>query len=302
MLPRLPVLSDANRRTERRWHAYVQRVYGAPLPIGQELDLNTFTFFYSTDGLRDVWNDDEDESAFDAPTRLLRASPCLAVCEVALGTTTYDGTPWIGKDYPGAFVAAHEFGKIGFFVRRAAWAAPEAFKSCHRLEVSHVRSSYKGGEKGLSWLFHTSGSGVFLDCTQLPTRGRVGTYRSRLDFQRVEGQRWENDEGFPRWWMRANSVAMIIFTQADFGVYHFSSGGHASARAEILVLHENEWATELSGGERGVCLNGDGIHLKTFAGWQGERHCTCQPLQRQRNSYLHCDTPRLLTGPGPTRG
>lgn len=93
MLPRLPVLSDANRRTERRWHAYVQRVYGAPLPIGQELDLNTFTFFYSTDGLRDVWNDDEDESAFDAPTRLLRASPCLAVCEVALGTTTYASPP-----------------------------------------------------------------------------------------------------------------------------------------------------------------------------------------------------------------
>ena len=137
MLPRLPVLSDANRRAEREWHGYVQSVYGSPLPRGQSLDLNAFTFFYTASSLHEAaravrrrraavaWlddssvDDDEAAAAGRAPAALLRSWPCFEVCEVNLGDPTYEGTPWIGKAYPGAFVASNAVGTSATHAKNA---------------------------------------------------------------------------------------------------------------------------------------------------------------------------------------
>ena len=109
-----------------------------------------------------------------------------------------------------------------------------------------------------------------------------------LDSQRAEGRRWDNDESFPRWWMRQAGVAMIVFSQSDFGRYGFSSPGHASPRAEILVLHESDDASELDGEARGACLDAPGVRVRLTAGWNGERPCDCRPLERDGRSFLHC--------------
>jgi hypothetical protein len=181
------------------------------------------------------------------------------------------------------------FLSIGFFVRRSVWSEPTAFEQCSRIEVSHVLTTFNGGEHGVSWFFHTVGSGIFLDCTQLPTRGRTVVYRDRRDFSRVEHRQWENDRDFPKTWMGANGVAMIIFTQADFAIYGLSSPGHRSPRAEILVKLENNEASELGGGDRGVCLEGPGLRVKLFAGWHGATRCVCSPLHKGGNDFLHCE-------------
>ena len=175
---------------------------------------------------------------------------------------------------------------LGFFVRRMP-SDPSAYgsallSSCGRLEVSHVRSTFKGGERGVSWLFHTIGSGVFIDCRSLPTEGRRVAYRDRLDFARVERTTWQNDEGFPREWMRRNHVAMLVFAQADFHRYGFRQG--ANPRTEIIILHKTDWSTEV-GDPSGPCLDGASIGIQTFSGWKGTRPCRC----RRESRFLNCD-------------
>jgi len=354
VLPPLPVLSDANWHSERGWHAYVARVYGSPLASGQQLDLNTFTWFYTSllgndeaqaataerdrcddsactslgndccapgdqprtcsGGLRTVdlrgacfehpdarytccprGVDDQAVVAQDAlsrsvlpgqsnnpPEKLISGSDCLEVCVTGLSTPTYEGTPWVGR----GTAASAWFVHIGYFVRRPL-PEPRAFQAnCRHLEVSHVRSTYQGGEKGVSWFFATVGSGVFIDCSQLPTRGRVVAVRDRNDFGRVERETWQNDEGFPAQWMKRKNVAMVVFTQADFAHYGFDSG--ANPRTEIIVRHENEWSREVDAGERGVCLDTRGVSIKTFSGWHGSQRCNCQPLRKAGYSFLNC--------------
>lgn len=286
----MPVLSDANRVTERAWHSYVHTVYGSPLPAGQVIDLNTFTWFFTDDNPSTARAGAVEYADGNAPTQLLRSPHhCLSVCEANLNEPTYEGSPWVCKAPPRVFGACHAFLSIGFFVRRSVWSEPTAFEQCSRIEVSHVLTTFNGGEHGVSWFFHTVGSGIFLDCTQLPTRGRTVVYRDRRDFSRVEHRQWENDRDFPKTWMGANGVAMIIFTQADFAIYGLSSPGHRSPRAEILVKLENNEASELGGGDRGVCLEGPGLRVKLFAGWHGATRCVCSPLHKGGNDFLHCE-------------
>jgi len=273
--------------TEHAWHSYVHTVYGSPLPEGQVIDLNTFTWFF-TDGNPSTARAGAVEDADgNAPTQLLRSPHhCLSVCEAKYGEPTYEGSPWVCSPRGTSFSACHAHLAIGFFVRRSVWSEPSAFKQCSRIEVSHVRSTFYGGvgEVGLSWFFHTVGSGIFLDCTQLPTRGRTIVFRDRLEFSRVE-QPFENDQVFPYTWMGANGVAMIIFTQEGFK----NNGKDAPPRAEIIVKLENNRASELAGGDRGVCLEGPGLRVKVFAGWHGATRCACSPLHKGGNDFLHCE-------------
>jgi len=341
------VLSDGNRQSEAEWHAYIAAVYGAPLPVGETLDLNALTWFYTglamptaaptaahaaqcderkctslgndccapgtqprtcsggwmainlegdcfghADARYTCCSPDADAGAVrvadlrskgsnSPPARLIRDSPCLGICVVGLSTPTYEGTPWVGR---GTAASAH-FAEIGYFVRRPL-ISPSDIRSCTRLEVGHLRTTYKGGEKGVSWFFHNVGSGVFLDCAQLPTRGRIGAYRDRKDFGRVEGEHWANDESFPSQWMRRRNVAMIVFTQADFAQYGFRAG--ANPRTEIIVRHRQDSSSEVHMGERGVCLEASSIGIKTFAGWHGSRACDCRPLNKGGYSFLRC--------------
>jgi len=216
------------------------------------------------------------------PALLSSDSACLTVCEVGLATPTYDGTMWVGR----GVAASAAFRDVGFFVRRdAAFVDPSVMRRCDRLEVGHLLTSYKGGEKGVSWFFHTIGSGVWLDCHNLPTSGRVAAYWSRQDFQRHEHEEWEDDEYFPQRWMRQHHVSMIILTRADFKQYGFSGG---NPRTEIIVLHKESWTTEAQhGGTHGVCLQGQ-INIHTYSGYDGRGHCDCQPIQRGKSRFLHC--------------
>jgi len=280
------VLTGANRISESGWHAYIERVYGAPLPSGQLLDLNQLTFFYTHLAGPAASNAPMARmvgQSANPPTQLMSNSHCLSVCQIGLSTPTYEGTPWVGR----GVAASAAFVKIGFFVRRRFPSPQQILATCGRLEVSHVRTTFKGGEKGVSWFFHTVGSGTFLDCGNLPTRGRVAAYRTRMEFQRVEGDNWDNDEAFPGQWMRRNGVAMIIFTQADFSLYGFTP--NANPRVEIIVAHEHEWTSELHAGVNGICLNAGGIDIKMFSGWNGTRPCRCNPLQVGDSSFLWCN-------------
>ena len=288
VLPPLPVLSDANRATERAWHSYVHTVYGSPLPAGQVIDLNTFTWFFTDDNTSTARAGAVEDADGNAPTQLLRSPHhCLSVCEAKYGESTYEGSPWVHAQERTKVNPGYVFLAIGFFVQRSVWSEPSAFEQCSRVEVSHVRSSFSyggAGERGVSWFFHTVGSGIFLDCTQLPTRGRTVVYRDRLEFSSVN-QRWEDDRVFPYSWMEANGVAMIIFTQEGFKI----QGNDAPPRTEILVRLENRRAVELDGGDRGVCLEGPGLRVKLFAGWHGASRCACSPLHKGGYVFLHCE-------------
>eukprot|EP00900_Chrysochromulina_parva_P009851 jgi/Chrpa1/18868/Chrysochromulina_OHIO_Genome00023585-RA len=280
--------SDANRVTERAWHSYVHTVYGSPLPEGQVIDLNTFTWFFTDGNTSTARAGAVEDADGNAPTQLLRSPHhCLSVCEAKYGESTYEGSPWVHAQERTKVNPGYVFLAIGFFVQRSVWSEPSAFEQCSRIEVSHVRSSFSyggAGERGVSWFFHTVGSGIFLDCTQLPTRGRTVVYRDRLEFSRVN-QRWEDDRVFPYSWMEANGVAMIIFTQEGFKI----QGNDAPPRTEILVRLENKRAVELDGGDRGVCLEGPGLRVKVFAGWHGASRCACSPLHKGGYVFLHCE-------------
>jgi hypothetical protein len=249
------------------------------------IDLNTFTWFFTDDNPSTARAGAVEDADGNAPTQLLRSPHhCLSVCEANLNEPTYEGSPWVCKAPPRVFGACHAFLSIGFFVRRSVWSEPTAFEQCSRIEVSHVLTTFNGGEHGVSWFFHTVGSGIFLDCTQLPTRGRTVVYRDRLEFSSVN-QRWEDDRVFPYSWMGANGVAMIIFTQEGFKI----QGNDAPPRTEILVRLENRRAVELDGGDRGVCLEGPGLRVKVFAGWHGASRCACTPLHKGGYVFLHCE-------------
>jgi hypothetical protein len=274
--------------TERAWHSYVHTVYGSPLPEGQVIDLNTFTWFFTDDNPSTARAGAVEDADGNAPTQLLRSPHhCLSVCEAKYGESTYEGSPWVHAQERTKVNPGYVFLAIGFFVQRSVWSEPSAFEQCSRIEVSHVRSSFSyggAGERGVSWFFHTVGSGIFLDCNQLPTRGRTVVYRDRLEFSRVE-QPFENDQVFPYTWMGANGVAMIIFTQEGFK----NNGKDAPPRAEIIVKLENNRASELAGGDRGVCLEGPGLRVKVFAGWHGASRCACSPLHKGGYVFLHCE-------------
>lgn len=174
-MPPLPVLTAANAGSEAEWHEYIRSVYHQRIGAGMRVDLNELTWFY----------------ARGAPVqRLLRETPCLQVCtatstprrpsnvqarraaracrvlslrlcailgwpsRVAVPDDVYEGTLWTGGYGPEALWPA-----LGFFVSRAT-PLPEAVPDCAHLEVMHVHTSFNGEETGVSWFFHTVGSGA----------------------------------------------------------------------------------------------------------------------------------------------
>ena len=260
-MPLLPVLSEANRFTEAGWHNYVTHVYGSALPTGQQLDLNNLNFFYSKQGKHAT-----DQIATLLNETHVRVSSCVKVCKAGKAMRTFAGTPWVGSD---PATPAGAFKKLGFFVRRPFLSPQSMRKSCMRLEVSHARTAFHGGEQGVAWYFHTIGSGIYLDCQQLPTRGRVAVHRNRKTFEAHEGFKWIDDRHFPRIWMRAHGVAMVIFTREDF--WHWGHSGE-NPRAEIIVLLPNASSTARPR-STGACPRG----VRTLAGWNGSHECECKP-------------------------
>ena len=282
VLPALPVLSNANRVRERAWHKYVADVYGAPLPDDKQLDLNDLNFFYTKRPQRYVVR--------PVAAMLNNGSNggCVAVCPAGVMTRTYDGTPWVGRMSRVGMPPAMAFAEIGFFVRRASWPSPSSIRSsCGRLEVSHVETAFHSGEHGVAWFFHTLGSGIYLSCHQLPTKGRLVVHRSRQAFEDHEGHKWVDDITFPQRWMREHGVAMVIFTKEDFRLWVSTS---ANPRTEIVILLANSESDRASS-LRTACLSGAG--LRTFAGWGGGRDCICNG---KNHRFLNCDGSRSTNG------
>lgn len=136
-VPRLPVLTPRNRREHREWHAYVARVYGAP--VQEAVDLNEFEWFYN-----------------DSP--LGRRSWC------SWWPILYDQC-WVGvlPGMPETQLAAH-----GFFVaRRPAARAPAALVEVLRT-VRAADGAFTTAEVAVSWFFVLRGSGVFVALSAPP--------------------------------------------------------------------------------------------------------------------------------------
>lgn len=273
-MPRLPILTTANVHTEASWHAYIFKVYHQHLSTGMVVDLNTFSWFY------------QDEPAVRA---LLRDTSCLAVCVVGVSERTYEGTPWTGpfgpEDVNGAGGGVYVG---GFFVARPFLlpnAADHAI-DCINLEVMHVYTQWAGAEAGVSWFFHTVGSGVYLDCTALPSTGRVVGYAKRSDLD------WPGDGAATLAnYMDTQGYSMLIVTEADYSNIYFQPAGTTNPRTEIIVRqHQAAPPSDYFGGQpedtlpSRSCLTDAamGFHFNTGIG--GTLPCNCEPRE-----YLNCD-------------
>ena len=105
-----------------------------------------------------------------------------------------------------------------------------------------------GAEVGVSWFFHTVGSGIFLDCHNLPTSGSIVAYESRLDFiQQHGGGAWVGD-GAPSLtqYMNEQNIAMLVFTQADYADVEGYAPGTTNPRTEIIVRTKEATLDEFS--------------------------------------------------------
>ena len=130
-----------------------------------------------------------------------------------------------------------------------------------------------GGEKGVSWFFHAVGSGVFLQCHDLPTEGRIVVYRNRAEWRRAHGGRaWVMDENILGV-LEDEGIAMLIFTAADFTVFN-TDGTNPST--EIVVRHRNRRSTELNA-QHGSCLDDSSIGLRFRTGIGASLPCVCRP-------------------------
>ena len=176
----IPVVSAANAHTHVAWHAYLERVYHQSLG-NRSIDLSTFSWYYR-----------------DRRSYLIEEPPCTTICTITLyDGSKRDGTPWLGNQGPEGPDGA---GHYGFFVHRP-YIRTEDATTCERLEVFHVRTTWAGGETGVSWFFHTVGSGVYIDCNALRSRGRIVGYHDRGE---TSGDRSMGT------WMRQNGLAMAI--------------------------------------------------------------------------------------------
>ena len=270
-MPQLPILSAANRDTEAAWHSYILQTYGEP--IGSNvIDLNTFSWFYN-----------------DAPAvRSLLSTPCLQVCTVEINAEMYEGTPWIGTRGPegGGGSDSWNFGvgSIGFFVARP-FILPSSAPTCSRIEVMHVYTSWAGEEQGVSWFYNTVGSGIYLDCADLPTAGRVAAYTNRDEFAVQEGRDWPGDGSAGlAGVMEEMGIAMLIITEAT---YNQAWGvEHPNARTEIIVrqVQGDSWPLASEGElPSRSCLADSQMGFRFKTGVGGGRTCTCRP-----EAYLNC--------------
>jgi len=286
VLPRFPVLTSANQQTERAWHKYVQRVYHEPVG-NRTIDLNTFRFLYR----------------FGEVDMLLQHDHCLQVCISSLTTQTYEGTPFVGVSGPD-----RAFEDIGFFVFRPP-ATAELFEGCTTIEVSHMLSSWNGGEMGASWFFHTPGSGIFLSCNNLPSSGRIEIIKDRFVWEARYGRRWQFETTIANE-MKLNDIAMLIIYHSDLQIFGEGFSNGANPRTEIIVRHgDNLLWTHERDGQRGGCLDDPSMmHVDFRTGLDGTLPCLCEYDATRPRSFLNCDltpvaqrtsTPAALRGPVP---
>jgi hypothetical protein len=148
-VPPLPVLRGGDV-DHPEWRAYVKWVYGEDVPQGQTLDLNAFSWFYSTAPLGPALRPlDHNDTSQALPLH----------------------TAW---NCAGLFQPECKFSSYGFFVTQPAPdASAEAWTSSGRIEVLRIQFP----EVGAAWFYHAVGSGVFLNLDALPTRGSVSVSR-----------------------------------------------------------------------------------------------------------------------------
>ena len=217
-VPRLPVLTAANRASHPTWHAYYERVYHVPVPPGAAVDLNAFTWFY-------------DCAPFDPPVRPRRRLTAPAIlarlrCPAAAthGSDNDDAAVYIPDDdlrdptlhVPAtardalrlrpdeAYVGMHQtvtklnrqlearLCLFGFFVRRAPASRPPAGRVlAGRTEVLHVADA--AGEmsardrRPIAWYWCVRGSGVWVDPSALGVHAsqcRVYAHRRSMPLYR----------------------------------------------------------------------------------------------------------------------
>lgn len=233
------------------WRKYLERVYHQPI-ANAVVDLNEFSWFYT-----------------DAPTTQLH---CFHACEADIDTMTEDGTPWFG---PASFPEGL-FGRFGYFVRRP-FPHASYFENCVRLEVGHVAWD-QGWSVGITWFYHTIGSGVFVDCRQLPVEGRVGVFENRVAFARAMGfSHYDHGMGEQTTdLMIRHGYKMIVFLRADWSYKTRRKG--ENPRTEIAI--RNSQPHELT---RSACLTETAFQV--FTGIHGTLPCDCSPYK----AYLNCD-------------
>ena len=217
-VPRLPVLTAANRASHPTWHAYYERVYHVPVPPRAPVDLNAFTWFY-------------DCAPFDPPVRPRRrlTAPAMLArlrrpAAATHGSDNDDAAVYIPDDdlrdptlhVPAtardalrlrpdeAYVGMHQtvtklnrqlearLCLFGFFVRRAPASRPPAGRVlAGRTEVLHVADA--AGEmsardrRPVAWYWCVRGSGVWVDPSALGVRAsqyRVYAHRRSMPLYR----------------------------------------------------------------------------------------------------------------------
>ena len=249
---------------------------------GGVIDLNTFSFFYSNE---------------PAVQSLFASFPCLHVCPLYVADQTYEGTAWTGAIGPENIAGVAG----GFFVSRP-FLLPAAVPLCDRLEVLHVHTQWAGPEVGVSWFFHTIGSGIFLNCHDLPVSGAIAAYRNRLSVTRSgndddhtddddtdDDDTDEDDDGWPgdgsprlAEWMDARGLAMLVITEADYSNDYGDEQRGGNPRTEIIV-RQREGANEAEEPARS-CLTDAPFGFRWTTGIEGRRPCVCSPSDK-----LNCD-------------
>ena len=265
VLPQLPVLTSSNRMQYPLWHAYVERAYHQRIEGSATLDANAWSFMYRG----------------DLSESLLAADSCLEVCELEAWPNrrpVYEGTPFVGDAGPESLA-----GSGGFLVHRP-FITDDAAQACSRLEVMHVKTEWLDGESGVSWFFHAIGSGVFLDCHDLPVSGSIEVHRNRQAFVDDHGGWWgERGDAEVRDKMEDHDIALLIFTASDFTV--FGTDG-TNPSTEFIVRHAQRDSTEVST-DRRSCLDDPAIGIRFWTGINGQVPCVCE-VREPPNAALNC--------------
>lgn len=263
-LPILRATADS-RSKHASWHAYVEQVYGQPIDVDTELDLNTFEWFYYSSPLLEE----------------LSLSVRDDVDLISLGS------PWSLPDgllYRLHTYVAQEFAPAGYFV----WRGEETFRRARvtytaRRPVEVLRASCYEEVGGNIWFYPLRGSGVFLDLAAAygESSASAGSKSS--------GMAPGNDRG-----MRSSGgqrpVAASLFAGADPELEWFHLGkGPKHALPELVLFDEN--VTGVTSCPR--WRNEDGSAGEVFplrSGLDGHnRSCPCNPSL----AVLNCGLARL---------
>jgi len=286
VLPRLPVLTASNRADFPLWHAYIERRYHQQISGAMSVDLNTFSMFYHASNA--------DGGPLDAIATLFVENPCLRICTLESWPNrrpVYDGSPFVGDSGPEMRMNA-----LAFFVHRPFISRAEV-QNCERLEVMHLRTEWLGGERGVSWFFNTVGSGVFIDCHNLPHEGRIQVHQNREEWEREHGREWPLDPHVPDI-MEDEGLNLLVFTAADFTVFD-TDGTNPST--EIVVRHRDSESSEATS-DRGSCLDDDDIGIVMRTGIRGGLACRCRKRDPPMASINCEDTPYSPCGVGRAGG